>query len=103
MADYETAAAALTAARRAAAVRLAGEVSECIGGLGMPGARFELALLPLEDGNASAAGAERVEFRILANAGDTWRPLARVASGGELSRISLGVQAATLAQGKSRR
>ncbi|MFP5463983.1 MAG: DNA repair protein RecN [Gammaproteobacteria bacterium] len=100
LADYETAAAALTAARRAAAVRLAGEVSECIGGLGMPGARFELALLPLEDGNASAAGAERVEFRILANAGDTWRPLARVASGGELSRISLGVQAATLAQGE---
>jgi DNA repair protein RecN (Recombination protein N) len=99
-ADYETAAAALTAARRAAAVRLAGEVSECIGGLGMPGARFEVALLPLEDGNASAAGAERVEFRILANAGDTWRPLARVASGGELSRISLGVQAATLAQGE---
>lgn len=99
-ADYEAAAAALTAARRAAADRLAGEVSECIGGLGMPGARFEAALLPLDDGAANAAGAERVEFRILANPGDAWRPLARVASGGELSRISLGVQAATLAQGE---
>ncbi|HEX2797661.1 MAG TPA: hypothetical protein VHN38_11310, partial [Immundisolibacter sp.] len=98
--DYEVAAAALTAARRAAAVRLAGEVSECIAGLGMPGAKFQAVLLPLEEGNASAAGAERVEFRILANAGDTWRPLARVASGGELSRISLGIQAATLAQGE---
>ena len=99
-ADYEAAAATLTAARGAAADRLAMEVSECIRGLGMPSARFEAALLPLDDGDASAAGAERVEFRILANAGDTWRPLARVASGGELSRISLGVQAATLAQGE---
>lgn len=99
-ADYEAAAATLTAARRAAADRLAGAVSECIDGLGMPGAQFQAALLPLEEGNASAAGAERVEFRILANAGDAWRPLARVASGGELSRISLGIQAATLAQGE---
>lgn len=99
-ADYEAAATALTAARRAAADRLATEVSEYIGGLGMPGARFEAALLPLEEGDASAAGAERVEFRILANAGDAWRPLARVASGGELSRISLAIQAATLAQGE---
>ena len=99
-ADYEAAATALTAARRTAADRLATEVSEYIGGLGMPGARFEATLLPLEEGDASAAGAERVEFRILANAGDAWRPLARVASGGELSRISLAIQAATLAQGE---
>lgn len=97
---YEATAAALTAARSAAAHSLAGEVSTFIGGLGMPGARFEAALLPLEPGDASATGAERVEFRILANTGDTWRPLARVASGGELSRISLGIQAATLAQGE---
>ena len=96
---YETAAAQLTAARRAAAQRLAEVASDTIGGLGMPGARFEVALLPLAPGEASAHGAERVEFRIQANAGDGPRPLAQVASGGELSRISLAIQAATLAQG----
>jgi DNA repair protein RecN (Recombination protein N) len=97
---YQAAATRLTAVRQAAAERLAGAVSEAIGGLGMPGARFDVALLPLGDGEASAHGAERVEFRIQANTGDLWRPLAQVASGGELSRVSLAIQAATLAQGE---
>ena len=48
-ADYEAAAAALTAARGAAAVRLDSEVSECIAGLGMPGAKFQAVLLPLDE------------------------------------------------------
>ncbi|GAB4350921.1 MAG: DNA repair protein RecN [Immundisolibacter sp.] len=97
---YQAAATRLTAVRQAAAARLAATVSEAIGGLGMPGARFDVVLLPRGEGEASAQGAERVEFRIQANTGDLWRPLAQVASGGELSRVSLAIQAATLAQGE---
>ena len=96
---YAAAAGRLTAARGAAAGRLAVAVSDIIGGLGMPGASFAVALTPLAEGEASAQGAERVEFQIRANAGDSARPLAQVASGGELSRVSLAIQAATLAQG----
>ncbi|MGE0810676.1 MAG: DNA repair protein RecN [Immundisolibacter sp.] len=96
---YEAAAARLTAVREGAATRLAEIVSDTIGGLGMPGARFAAALTPLAAGEASAQGAERVEFLIRANTGDSARPLAQVASGGELSRVSLAIQAATLAQG----
>ncbi|MGK2941203.1 MAG: DNA repair protein RecN [Immundisolibacter sp.] len=97
---YQAVAAALTEARGAAAERLAPEVTDCINGLGMPGASFDALLLPLDSGNGSAAGAESVEFRIRANAGDEPRSLARVASGGELSRISLGIHTVTLAQGE---
>ena len=83
----------LTQERTAAAEKLALEVSRAMQQLSLAGGRFEIALLPLENGSAS--GLEQVEFRIAGVAGNVARPLAKVASGGELSRISLAIQVVT--------
>jgi len=61
--------------------------------LALAGGRFEVALLPIAGG--AACGLEQAEFRIAGLAGDEARPLAKVASGGELSRISLAIQVVT--------
>jgi DNA repair protein RecN (Recombination protein N) len=83
------AAAELSATRQAAAGRLAAEVNAVLPELGLaPG--FEVALEPLAE--AGAEGAERVEFLVAPNAGFEARPLARVASGGELSRVMLALK-----------
>lgn len=58
----------------------------------MPDGRFEIELEPLPDGELSALGAEKVIFMVAANPGQPAGPLSRVASGGELSRISLALQ-----------
>ena len=77
--------------RRAAAARELGErVSTALAGLGMPGGRFAIVLERLEQ--PAPAGLEAVEFQVSANPGQPMRPLAKVASGGELSRISLAIQ-----------
>lgn len=83
-------AAALTESRRRAAERLCGEVMEELRFLDMPGARFEAAVEPAE--GFTAQGADKVEFYISTNIGEDPKPLARVASGGELSRIMLGIK-----------
>ena len=83
------AAAALTAARRAAGERLAAEVSRALETLGFRQARLDVELVPAE---LSAAGAEAVQFLIAPNPGEPPMPLARIASGGELSRVSLAVK-----------
>ncbi len=78
-------------ARRAAAARDLGErVSAALAGLGMAGGCFTVVLERLEQ--PTAAGLETVEFQVSANPGQPVRPLAKVASGGELSRISLAIQ-----------
>ncbi len=79
---------ALSAARAGAAAHMGQEVTRAMQDLAMAGGRFEVALQPAE---LSAGGAERVEFLVAGHAGGTARPLAKVASGGELSRISLAV------------
>jgi DNA repair protein RecN (Recombination protein N) len=84
------AAAQLTAARRLGAATLAAEVGDVLSELGMGSATFAVELTPL--GRIDAAGAEDVEFRIAVNAGFEPRPLARVASGGELSRVMLALK-----------
>jgi len=61
--------------------------------LALGGGRFEVGLVPVEGGNA--AGFEQIEFRLAGLAGNEARPLAKVASGGELSRISLAIQVVT--------
>ena len=95
--DWRQAAAALTASRRNAGARLAATVASLIGELGMEGGRFEVALEPLPDpATPDPNGAERVELLVSANAGQPPRPLRKVASGGELSRISLAIEVATL-------
>ena len=82
--------AALTKARRAGSKRLAAEVAGLLPELGMTG-RFEVRLEPLA--SPTASGAEQVEFLIAVNVGFEPRPLARVASGGELSRVMLALKA----------
>jgi DNA repair protein RecN (Recombination protein N) len=88
--EYRTAAAELTKARRAAAKKLGAEVTKTMQSLAMAGGRLEVVLEPLE--SPSAGGMEAVELRVAAHAGQELAPLAKVASGGELSRISLAIQ-----------
>ena len=90
---YAETAAALSAGRRKAAARLGKEVSAAMKELAMAGGRFEINLKGVEGG--SAGGDEQAEFLVSANAGMEPRALARVASGGELSRISLAIQVIT--------
>jgi len=87
---YREAATGLSAARREAAKRLGAEVTRTMQGLAMAGGRLEVALEPLE--TPGAGGLESVELRVAAHAGQALAPLAKVASGGELSRISLAIQ-----------
>jgi DNA repair protein RecN (Recombination protein N) len=90
---YGELAAKLSADRRQAAGKLARQVTAAMKELAMEGGKFEVALHPLEAG--SAQGNESVEFLVSTNPGVEPRPLARVASGGELSRISLAIQVIT--------
>ncbi|MCG6118012.1 MAG: DNA repair protein RecN [Aquimonas sp.] len=94
--DWSRAAAALGERRRAAARRLSDEVSTLMAELGMAGGRLEAQLEALSDPEPSPLGAERVDFLVAANAGQPPKPLRRTASGGELSRISLAIEVATL-------
>lgn len=79
--------------RREIAAALSAAVTEAMQSLAMGGAKFEIALRPADEGGAS--GLEGVEFLVTANASQPLRPLARVASGGELSRIGLAIQVIT--------
>ncbi|MFN9806980.1 MAG: DNA repair protein RecN [Betaproteobacteria bacterium] len=85
---YDTAAAALTRSRRDAADRMGREVTRAMQDLSLSGGRFEVALTLSEP---SASGSDRIEFQVAGHAGVAPRPLARVASGGELARISLAI------------
>jgi DNA repair protein RecN (Recombination protein N) len=92
--QFRSACTRLTAARVAAAKKLAQRISELMQTLGMPGGVFEIAARALDSDAASAHGADEIEFLVSANPGQPPRPLAKVASGGELSRISLAIQVA---------
>jgi DNA repair protein RecN (Recombination protein N) len=83
-------AAALTSLRTQAAERLGRAVDAVLPELGMPDGRFYAALVPLRD--VGSDGGETVEFRVSLNVGHEERPLARVASGGELSRVMLALK-----------
>jgi DNA repair protein RecN (Recombination protein N) len=91
---YDAAAARLTRARRKAATALAQSVSGLMAVLGMPGGRFEIEVASDPAGEPSPEGLDEVSFLVSANPGQPVRPVAKVASGGELSRISLAVQVA---------
>lgn len=92
---YQQLADKLSGIRHKAAQKLAKAVTSEIQRLGMPGGRIELQLAPLNPGNYPPQGLESVEFLVSANPGQPAKPLAKVASGGELSRISLGIQVIT--------
>ncbi len=90
---YMHAAKKLTAARQKSATKLSEEITAAMQTLAMQGGVFAVTLQPLVDGNAH--GLESVELQVAANPGVPQRSLAKVASGGELSRISLAIQVAT--------
>ena len=90
--EHRTLCERLTTLRRAASDRLAQEVTAHIRELGMPGGSFAVDIQPLDTALLSPTGADRVEFLVSAGPGQAARPLSKVASGGELSRISLAIQ-----------
>lgn len=83
----------LSAARRKAAAKLAREVTQAMQTLAMAGGRFEVALAELPE--VTAHGLENVEFLVASHKGMATHPLGKVASGGELSRLSLAIQTVT--------
>ncbi len=89
--EYLAAARKLGMARRKSAQKLAAKVTVAMQTLAMAGGSFEIALTALAEGNSS--GLDHIEFLVSAHKGMAPRPLAKVASGGELSRISLAIQA----------
>jgi DNA repair protein RecN (Recombination protein N) len=92
---YLAAAENLSRARSAAGEDLAAIVSKAMQELGMAGGRFSVQIARIDPETAGAQGLDRVDFLVSANPGQPLQPLAKVASGGELSRISLGIQVAT--------
>jgi len=91
--DFTAKATLLSAGRRQTAVAMGLAVSEIMRQLALSSGRFEVALLPVEAG--AVYGLEQVEFRIGGLSGNEAKALAKVASGGELSRISLAIQVLT--------
>ncbi len=91
--QYREHAQELSAIRQKAGEFLSQQVSFAMQTMAMTGGRFSVALVPLEYGTAN--GLEQVEFQVAAHKGVPLRPLAKVASGGELSRISLAIQVIT--------
>ncbi|MFM8345554.1 MAG: DNA repair protein RecN, partial [Betaproteobacteria bacterium] len=83
-------------ARRSAAPKLSAAVSQAMQQLGMEGGRFEVSLQAVEE--PQSFGLEQVEFLVAGHAGTSPRPLAKVASGGELSRLALAIAATTARQ-----
>jgi len=93
---YSKKAKKLSAQRLHSAQQLSCAVTELMAELGMAGGCFEIALEPSDNNEPNAQGSERCEFLVSANPGQPPRPLRKVASGGELSRISLAIEVAAL-------
>jgi len=93
---WQSEAAKVSRLRHKAAPTLAAAVTQTMQQLGMAGGRFEVALLAQAE--AQAFGLETVELRVAGHAGSTPRPLAKVASGGELSRLALAIAVSTAQQ-----
>jgi DNA repair protein RecN (Recombination protein N) len=91
----------LSTQRKEVAQRLSGEITRAMQKLGMPGGEFRVSLHDLQQDQANANGFEQVTFMVSANPGMPLQPLSKVASGGELSRISLAIQVATIRCGST--
>ena len=94
--EFDAAADRLTQARKLAADALGAEITALMQELGMAGGRFAVSVTTAGDG-IGAHGRDEIEFLVSANPGQPLKSLAKVASGGELSRISLAVQVAAAA------
>lgn len=90
---FQTEATAISKKRRTAAPKLAAAITTAMQGLGMQGGAFEVALTALDA--PAEAGLEDVAFLVAGHAGSTPRPVGKVASGGELSRIALAISVVT--------
>jgi len=97
LAVYRDLATKLSASRTTTARTFSKELSARMQTLGMAGGRFQVEVAPHASTEPQAHGLDQVEFRVTANPGQPLRALAKVASGGELSRLSLAVQVACLA------
>lgn len=95
--NYLEAATALSASRKKYAEKLQKIITQLVRQLSLPHAHFQIQLEP-EDASFSAHGLEKIIFLIQPNVGLPMQPIAKIASGGELSRISLAVHAATAKQ-----
>ena len=98
--DFLKSAEKLEKSRRKAAKRLGQQVTEGMQSLGMPDGRLVIEIESLPQDKASAHGLNRIDMLVSANPGQKPQPLSKVASGGELSRISLAIQVATLSCGQ---
>jgi len=96
---YQTEARRISQARGRGAPKLAKAITQSMQGLGMQGGRFEVALNKLPQ--AQSSGLEEVAFLVAGHAGSTPRPVGKVASGGELSRIALAIAVTTSALGQA--
>ena len=96
---YQTEARRISQARGRGAPKLAKAITQAMQGLGMQGGRFEVALNKLPQ--AQSSGLEEVAFLVAGHAGSTPRPVGKVASGGELSRIALAIAVTTSALGQA--
>ncbi len=96
---YQTEAKKLSQLRKKAAPKLAQAVTQAMQNLGMQGGRFEVALIGLEQ--AAQHGLEDIQFLVAGHAGSTPRPVGKVASGGELSRIALAIAVTTSELGEA--
>jgi DNA repair protein RecN (Recombination protein N) len=92
---YQEKAAELSTLRHSAASQLASAVEVEMQSLGMPGGRFTIQLNAIASSDPQPHGLDQLEFLVSANPGQPLKPLAKVASGGELSRISLAIQVIT--------
>lgn len=92
-ASYSDEAKAITKLRAKAAPALAKAITQAMQGLGMQGGRFDVALTTLEQ--PAQYGLEQAEFLVAGHSGTTPRPVGKVASGGELSRIALAIAVTT--------
>ncbi|HWR79513.1 MAG TPA: DNA repair protein RecN [Pseudomonas sp.] len=92
---FQERAAELSQIRHSAAARLSTAVEQELQRLGMPGGRLSIQLPATDSSNPHPAGLEHVEFLVSANPGQPLKALSKVASGGELSRISLAIQVIT--------
>ena len=90
----------LSAARQQAAAALGARVTAQLGELGLPHGRFRVELMPKDGDRADAHGLEQIEFQVTLNPGQPFGGLARVASGGELSRLCLALEVAGLGAGR---
>ncbi|MGH8193826.1 MAG: DNA repair protein RecN [Woeseiaceae bacterium] len=91
-AAFLAAATSLSAARKKAAKAFSAEVTKTMRGLGMPEGMFEIDMRRRDADEARSFGLDEIEYLISANAGQPPLPLSKVASGGELSRMSLAIQ-----------